>query len=110
MKRLFAIALMLSFGQASVAVAGPTVLELGTRAVKQAARAELPRTTSADATAVRLKVGPQFTQNSGGLAASGLRKRTKLALALAVAAAFGGTLYAIDHRVEDSTPSSRGER
>ena len=110
MKRLFAIALILSFGQASLAVAGPTVLESGKHAVRQATRADLPRATTADATVVRLKVGPQFAQNPGGLAASGLRKRTKLVLALAVAAAFAGTLYIIDHKVEDSTPSSLGQR
>lgn len=105
MKRLFAVALLCSFGDVSLAVAGPTVLESGKQAVRQAARAESLRPVP-----VRLTVGPRFAQSPGGLASSGMRKRTKLVLGLAVAAAFGGVLYTIDHGVEDSTPSSLGLR
>lgn len=49
-------------------------------------------------------------QGQPGLAASGLKKRTKVAIVLGLAAAFVGSVWTIDGKVEDSTPSTLGTR
>jgi hypothetical protein len=97
MRRSLVFALMLSIGHASVAMAGgETLIQSGQRIVVRQLRAD---TTARKA-----------VQAQGTLAQSGMRTRNKFLIGLGIAAAFAGVALAIDGGVEDSTPSSRGER
>jgi hypothetical protein len=49
-------------------------------------------------------------QEQPALATTGLRRRTKVLILLGAAAGFVATAYAIDHKVEDNTPSTLGTR
>ena len=98
MKRSLVFALILSFGHASVAMAGETLLQSGKRITRQVAETKQAR-------AVQPALQTQST-----LAQSGMRKRTKLMIALGIAGAFAGVAVAVDRGVEDSTPSSLGQR
>lgn len=46
----------------------------------------------------------------GSLATSGMSKKKKLLFGIAAGLGFVGAVWAIDHGVEDNTPSSRGTR
>jgi len=97
MRRSLVLALMLSLGHASVAVAGETLLQSGQRITRQ-----VVKTPPAPARPA--------LQAQGTLAQSGMRTRNKFLIGLGIAVAFAGVALAIDGGVEDSTPSSRGER
>lgn len=103
MKRSLVFALMLSLGHASVALAGrgggETLLQSGQRLTRQAANAP-------PSAAVRPALQTQTTT----LAQSGMGKGKKLLIALGIAGAFAGVAIAVDRGVEDSTPSSLGQR
>ena len=95
MRRSLVLALILSLGHASVAVAGETLLQSGQRIiVKQ----------------LRVDTKARKAQGQGTLTQSGMRTRNKFLIGLGIAVAFTGVALAIDGGVEDSTPSSRGER
>ena len=94
MRRSLVFALMLSLGHASVALAGETLLQSGKRITQQ-----VVKTQPAPA------VSPAL-QAQGTLAQSGMRKRTKVLIAMGIAGAFAGVALAVDRGVEDSTPSS----
>lgn len=126
MRRSLVFALILSFGHASIAMAGrgprdadfaswgggETLLQSGKRITRQVAEARLaPASITLEAKRLRGDVAFQpALQTQPTLAQSGLRKRTKLMIAFGIAAAFGGVAIAIDRGVEDSTPSSLGQR
>ena len=113
MRRSLVFALILSFGHAPVAMAGrgprdadfaswgggESLLQSGKRITEQVAKAR-------PAPASRSALQPQTPT----LSQSSMRKRTKLLIALGIAGAFAGVAYTIDHGVEDSTPSSLGQR
>lgn len=111
MKRSLVFVLLLSLGHASVAIAGETLLQSGRRITRQASEAR-PASTAKFLETKRLRRDGAFKPalESQTLAQSGVRKRTKILIAMGVFAAFGGVAYAIDHGVEDSTPSSLGQR
>lgn len=112
MKRSLVFALILSLGHASLAIAGETLLQSGRRITRQVAEAR-PASVANALEAKRLPPAGAFRpalQAQPALAQSGLRKRTKILIAMGVFAAFGGAAYAIDRGVEDSTPSSLGQR
>ena len=112
MRRSLVFALILSLGHASMAIAGETLLQSGQRITRQVSEAR-PASAPKALEARRLRTGGDrqpALQSQPGLAQSGLRKRTKILIAMSLAAAFAGAAYAIDSGVEDSTPSSRGER
>ena len=112
MKRSLVFALILSLGHASVAMAGETLLQSGKRIARQVT-ATRPAPASITLEAKRLRVDGALQaalQTQPALAQSGMRKRTKLMIAMGIAAAFGGVAIAIDRGVEDSTPSSLGQR
>ena len=112
MMRLMVFALILSLGHASVAIAGETLLQSGTRHARQLAGARSPSAPNAVETKY-LKANaahPPALQAPPTLASSGMRKRMKILIGAAVATAFAGVVYAIDQGVEDSTPSSLGQR
>ena len=126
MSRLLVFALAASLGNTSVVFAGDTLLASATRIVREAAqsestpansgmmtehRASLAIDSQAAAWLNRAAPGALLTQQGQpSLAASGLKKRTKVAIVLGVAAAFVGSVWTIDSRVEDSTPSTLGTR
>ena len=102
--RVLVFGLVVLLGQASVANAGETLLASATRMVRNIAD------TSSPPAAVALPRAPLAQQDQPGLASTGLRKRTKVAIALALAATFAAVAHTIDSRVENTTPSSLGTR
>lgn len=112
MRRSLAFALMLSFGHASVAMGGETLLQSGQRIItRQAAAPAVSPITTLETKRLRADAaGRSALQGQGTLAQSGMRARNKFLIGLGIAAAFAGVALAIDGGVEDSTPSSRGER
>lgn len=118
MKRLFALALIASLCYAPSAFAAESLLQSATRVAKemsQTGEATLTVVPSASAPVATAAGTPTTsaataTQPGPGLAESGLGRGKKFLIGLAIAAAFVGIVYAIDHAVEDNTPSSRGER
>jgi uncharacterized protein (DUF2461 family) len=99
MKRSLVFALMLSLGHASVALAGETLLQSGKRITRQVTKALPSRAQQ-----------PALQAQTTTLAQTGMRKRTKFLIAMGIAGAFAGVAIAVDHGVEDSTPSSLGQR
>jgi hypothetical protein len=118
MNRLLVFALMISLGNASVAVAGETLLQAATRAAEELVAAEASSAQAAHARAAvpgLNKTTPErqrvnFQQAPPGLQSSGLGRGSKLLIGLGIAASFVGIAMAIDSRVEDNTPSTKGER
>ncbi|MEX2271645.1 MAG: hypothetical protein WD690_09250 [Vicinamibacterales bacterium] len=53
---------------------------------------------------------PALQAQTTTLAQSGMKKRTKLLIAMGIAGAFAGIAVTVDRGVEDSTPSSLGQR
>ncbi|MBM3771927.1 MAG: hypothetical protein FJW27_11730 [Acidimicrobiia bacterium] len=118
MKRVVALALALSLGRTSFALAGESLLQVGTRHVEQLVRAE-PTSSSAPASSMPAitsiaKTGqPRAAAQQAGpktLQTSGLRRRTKMLIALGIAAGLVGGTFAIDGGVENNTPSTLGTR
>ena len=112
MRRSLVFALILAFGHAPVAMAGETLLQSGKRITRQVAEAQ-PASVGNALEAKRPRTNGAFQpslQAQPTLAESSLRKRPKILIAMGVAAAFGGVALAIDRGVEDSTPSSLGQR
>ena len=111
MKRLLVFVLALSLGQSSVALAGESLLESAKRVTKEMTETQTaPRVEKSGA-----KRGPAFAALQGGrgqqtLENSGMRKRTKLMIALAAVVGFAAAAYTVDNRVEDTTPSTLGTR
>lgn len=123
MKRLLVFALAASLGNASAAFAGETLLASAARIAQEVAQAQAATADAAahgaevavqsHATTWMRKAAPATLRAQGGqpsLEASGMRKRTKLAIGIGLAVAFAASAWTIDHRVEDSTPSSAGTR
>lgn len=112
MRRSLVFALILSLGHAPVAIAGETLLQSGQRIARRVAESRprlAPNAFEAKGIRADRDLQPAL-QTQPGLASSGLRKRTKTLIAVGIAAAVAGVMYAIDRGVEDNTPSSRGER
>lgn len=112
MKHFFAIALVASIGNASVAFAGESLLSAGTRHVQQitveSSRSATPATTT-------LPVGQPATpslQADGGrtLSKSSMSKGTKILIYAGLIAGFVVSAYEIDKHVLNLTPSSLGTR
>lgn len=126
MSRLVVLTVIVSLGNASVALAGEALLGAATRVTREVARSQTgPQTTSAAATTVqkhwagrslaesmRVKESPSaaLAQEAPALSTSGMRKRTKLLIFLGTAVGIAAAAYVIDHKVEDNTPSSLGLR
>ena len=110
MKRSLVFALMFSLGHAPVALAGETLLQSGQRIITRQASAA-PALSPATVETKRLRADSRAAlQGPASLAQSGMRARNKFLIGLGIAVAFAGVVLAIDGGVEDSTPSSRGER
>ena len=110
MKGLVALALVASIGNATTALAGETILKSGARHVQQLATTSAS-TSAASTTATQSKTAPSLaSQGASTLSKSGMSKGKKVLIYAGLAAAFVGGAWAIDHRVNDITPSSLGTR
>jgi hypothetical protein len=111
MNRLVVFALLVSLGHASVAIAGETLLQSATRVTRQLeGRQEPPVRNAAETKRARTGFALEAAQGEPRLASSGMRKRTKILIAVAAAVGFAGTAYVIDRKVVDVTPSTLGTR
>ena len=102
MKRMMALALVCLLGSASGAFAEGALLSSATRHAAEMGRTEARRPVAAAAV--------QTQQTGPTLESSGMRKRTKILIALAAGVGFVATIYTIDHHVLDVTPSTLGTR
>ena len=123
MKRSLVFALLLSIGHAPGAMAGrgphdadvaswggkETLLQSGQRIVTRQSAAAPAGSATPVVNSKRTRA-ERAAMQSQPLSQSGMRTRNKLLIGLGIAAAFTGVALAIDGGVEDSTPSSRGER
>jgi hypothetical protein len=100
MKRMIALALVGFLGSASGAFAEGALLSSATRHAVEMGRTEARKPVAA----------AQAGQTGPTLESSGMRKRTKILIAIAAGVGFGATVYAIDHNVLDVTPSTLGTR
>lgn len=120
MRRMLVVAVVMSLGSTPLLFAEQSLLQAGARHVRQLSSAEttVPPIKgaglgAAGMVAARPRADALAAQQAGGartLQSSGLGKRTKWVIAIGAAAAFIGSVYAIDHSVEDVTPSSLGTR
>jgi len=127
MYRTAVFAVILSLGGTSVAWAGETLVGAAARVARQAAspvaqgesnagsRKPVPKIwtwtlPSLAATMASESSSNALEQEQPAMSTSGMRRRTKLLIFLGAAAAFIGTAYTIDHKVEDNTPSTLGTR
>ena len=105
MSRVLVFGLIAALGHASVASAGETLLTSATRIVQ-----DLARTTAPAASAGRADESRSAQLTQPGIASTGLKKRTKIAIALGIAAGFAAVALTIDRSVENTTPSTLGTR
>lgn len=116
MKQLVVFTVIASLCHAPAAFAAESLLQTATRVAQEMARSGeavvtiAPRGVAPALAAPSERPAAAATQAGPGLAESGLGKGRKILIGLAVAVAFAGIAYKIDHSVEDNTPSSRGER
>lgn len=116
MNRLLAFALVISIGNASAAFAGESILTSATRHAKAIAAADV--TTAAPATtlpsgvvvASGITAPAAFQAQGGNLSRSGMSKGKKAMIYIGLAVGFAASVWTIDHKVLDVTPSSLGTR
>lgn len=118
MKRLLVFALLVSVGNTSLVFAEESLLKSGVRHVQQLSRSETTSTAAAKTPVVATPIvvvgktpAPSLQQDGPTtLQTSGMGKGMKWMIAIGAAAAVIGSWYAIDHSVEDNTPSTLGTR
>jgi hypothetical protein len=118
MKRLVAMVLIVTLGSASAAIAEESLLASAARAVRAMSgeqtvkqpKTERPLQMTSFAKAAGVREAALAQQQGGALSTSGLSKRSKTLIIAAVAVAYVGIAYGIDHKVRDVTPSSLGTR
>jgi hypothetical protein len=112
MRRFVAFAVIAALSNTSIAFAGETLRSVAERVTRDANSQASPSSKPIVPTAVQKNWGNSLMamQEGGAVSASGMRKRTKVLIYLAAAVGVVGTWYAIDHRVEDNTPSTLGTR
>ena len=118
MKRLVAMVLIVTLGNASAAIAEESLLASAARAVRAMSgeqtvkqpKTERPLQMTSFAKAAGVREAALAQQQGGALSTSGLSKRSKTLIIAAVAVAYVGIAYGIDHKVRDVTPSSLGTR
>ena len=119
--RAVAIAVMISMCHAPLALAGDTLREAAVRATDrlvaaEAASSRASRTSAtATATAVTRRGDARRPANAQQLPrgleeSTGMGTGMKVLLGVGIAALLGGIMMSIDSKVEDNTPSTRGER
>ena len=126
MYRAVVFAVILSLTGTSVAWAGETLVGAAARMVRESPSPLLSqsgpdrisgskkpgqkRWTLPSLAAAMAGASNALEQEQPAVSSTGMRRRTKLLIFLGAAAAFVGTAYTIDHKVEDSTPSTLGTR
>ena len=118
--RAVAIAVMISMCHAPLALAGDTLREAAVRAADRMVAAEAAssrgsRSTSTTAAVVTKRADARRPANSqqiprGLQESTGMGTGMKVLLGVGIAAVLGGVMMSIDSKVEDNTPSTRGER
>ena len=118
--RVVALVVGISMCQVPAVYAGDTLREAAVRAADRfvAAEAASVRASKSDASPTAAASGPvavrrqaNFQQAPRGLeGASGIGTGMKVLLGVGIAAVLGGIMMSIDSKVEDNTPSTRGER
>jgi hypothetical protein len=119
--RTVAILVVISICHTPLALAGDTLREAAVRATDRlvAAEAASPRATPPNlwaAPAVAKVAKPRRSANAlqqiprGLEEATGMGTGMKVLLGVGIAAVLGGIMLSIDSKVEDNTPSTRGER
>lgn len=120
--RTVAIVVVISMCHAPALYAGDTLREAAVRAADRLVAAESapPRATrphaAATAAGVARQVGARRPANALQQIPRGLEESTgmgtgmKVLLGVGIAAVIGGIMMSIDSKVEDNTPSTRGER
>ena len=110
MKRSLVLALLVTVGNTSFALAEESLLKAGTRQVQQLVRTPAPAAAAVPSASLGAPLAAAMQSGPKTLQTSGIGTRAKWLIGLGVAAAFVGTVFAIDGRVEDNTPSSLGTR
>ena len=105
MRRLVVLVLMVSWANTAVVFAGEALRGVAERVVKKEILVDQKSTVKSPA-----RKSLAMAQEPPALSTSGMKKRTKLLIFLGAAAGAVGTWYAIDHHVEDNTPSTLGTR
>ena len=120
--RIVAIVVVISMCHAPALYAGDTLREAAVRAADRlvaaesaSPRATRPNTSATAAVAARQAAARRpanaLQQIPRGLEEStGIGTGMKVLLGVGIAAVIGGIMMSIDSRVEDSTPSTKGER
>jgi len=103
MRRVLVLALIVSLGNASAALAGETWLASATRIAREAASGAPVRESVSPS-------APALAQGQPALATSGMTKRKKILIALIAGVGFAAAAYTIDRKVQDVTPSTLGRR
>jgi hypothetical protein len=114
MKHVLLFTVIISFVYAPMAFAeGPLLAsakragrELGQAGVQPATRLHAESLSRRTANSPALSVGVATAQSQG----SGMSRAAKMWLAIGVGAVLAGTMWAIDHNVEDRTLSTLGKR
>jgi hypothetical protein len=110
MRRVLVFALVVWLGHTSAAAAGETLLASASRIALEAARAQAPPPPQPASVATPRGTFVHAHQEQPSLALSRMSKRKKLMIWLAAGVGFAVTAYAIDHSVQDNTPSTLGTR
>lgn len=105
MRRLAVLVLIALVADASAVFAGETLRGVAERVVKK----EVPVDRKAAVKSPARK-NLAMAQEQPALSTSGMKKRTKFLIFMGAAAGALATWYAIDHHVEDNTPSTLGIR
>ena len=120
--RLLVLSLIASVGSGSIAFAEEGRLESGSRIVQEVGRAQGLSAAANIRTIVASQVATPVNridparsevradQEQPVLSKTGIRKRTKIMIYLAVGVGFAATAYTIDHKVLNVTPSTLGTR
>jgi hypothetical protein len=118
MKRILALALVVTLGYTPLAFAADSLVQSGQRHARL-----LATTTSVEKSdAAKSKSHPgsvpsratepssMFQESGGNLARSSRSRAMKALIFIGIGVGFAASAYAIDHHVLDVTPSSRGTR
>ena len=105
MKRLGVLVLSVWLANTSAVFAGENLRGVAERVVKKETQVEQKSVAKSPA-----RKNLAMAQEQPALSTTGMKKRTKFLIFMGATAGVVATWYAIDHRVEDNTPSTLGIR
>jgi hypothetical protein len=108
MRRLVVFALIASLGHVPFAFAGEPLLSVATRVTREATKGQAAGAPKSMVTTAQKSWAA--SQEQPAMSSSGLRRRTKVLIFIGAALGASAAWYTIDHKVEDSTPSTLGTR